>query len=86
MQSTNDRQHTIDLFLLRYPRGARAGRLTPNIDDGSTFLHQSIAVRNGSIGVNKPAAIAETVRRDIENADEYRTLQIDGPIAALPCR
>ena len=65
--------------------GARPGRFSAHVDDVGSLGGHRLAVGHGSPRVEKPAPIAEGVRRDVEDPhDENPGTQVEPAPATLP--
>src|SRR3954451_16707084 len=84
-QSLDHRNDPPQLLVLGHGfRASRPGGLATDVQNSGTLSQQFLAVGQRGIGLRKSAAIAEAVRRNIENPDQNRLLQGHLPAGSLP--
>ena len=71
-EALENRLDARDLLLGGHGLGARARRLTADVDERGAFREESPPVRDRVGGSHELASVGETVRRDIQHADDRR--------------
>ena len=75
-QRAHDGHDTAQLLVLAGALGAGAGGLSPDVDDARSGGDEGPAVGDRGVGLDPPPAVAEGVRRDVDDAHDDRT----GPV------